>query len=119
MIQLSFDCNNLLLKGVHMIIELNSENFDQETRHGLKLVEFYTTWCSYCTKQRIELQELEDSDIKIGIVDAEESPEIAEKYEIEGYPTFVLLKDGEKITEFAGFHKKDQLLNRLMDYLKV
>ncbi len=102
-----------------MIIELNTDNFDQEAMHGLKLVEFYTTWCSYCKKQRIELQELEDSDIKIGIVDAEESPEIAQKYEVEGFPTFVLLKDGEKITEFVGFHKKHQLLDKLMDYLKV
>ena len=38
-----------------MLVELNEENFDNETKNGLKLVEFYTTWCSYCKKQRIEL----------------------------------------------------------------
>ena len=100
-----------------MLVELNSENFDNEVGTGLKLVEFYTTWCSYCTKQRIELEELKDSDMWIGIVDCEESPKIAQKYRIKGFPTFVLLKDGEKIAEFAGFHQKAQLLNKLMKYI--
>lgn len=101
-----------------MIIELNAENFDAETQHGLKLVEFYTTWCMYCKNQRIELEELKVSDMWIGIVDADECPEIAIKYGVKGFPTFVLLKDGEKIGEFAGFHQKAQLLNRLMSYIK-
>lgn len=100
-----------------MLVELNEENFDSETKNGLKLVEFYTTWCSYCKNQRIELIELEDSDMWIGLVDCEESPQIAQKFGIKGFPTFVLLKNGEKIAEFAGFHTKAQLLNKLMNYL--
>ena len=100
-----------------MLIDLNTENFDKETKNGLKLVEFYTTWCTYCRNQRIELQELEDSDIWIGLVDADESPEIPQKFGVKGFPTFVLLKNGEKIAEFVGFHQKAQLLNRLMDYI--
>ena len=98
-----------------MIIELNESNFEQEALHGLKLIEFYTTWCSFCMKQRIELSDLEDSDIRIGIVDAEESPNIALKYGVKAYPTFVLLKNGEKSAQFEGFHKKSQLLNKLMN----
>jgi len=101
-----------------MIVELNAENFESETQHGLKLVEFYTTWCMYCRNQRIELEELKDSDMWIGIVDADECPEIAIKYGIKGFPTFILLKDGEKIGEFSGFHQKAQLLNKLMAYIK-
>lgn len=104
-------------KGVFMIIELDESNFDNETKNGLKLIEFYTTWCSYCMKQRIELEELKDSDMWIGIVDCEESPKIAQKYGVKGFPTFILLKDGEKIAEFAGFHPKAQLLNKLMKYI--
>ena len=98
-----------------MIIELNESNFDQEALHGLKLIEFYTTWCSFCMKQRIELAELEDSDVRIGIVDAEESPAIAQKYGVRAYPTFILLKNGEKIAHFEGFHTKSQLLNKVMN----
>lgn len=100
-----------------MIIELNEDNFEQETKQGLKLIEFYATWCVYCKKQRIELQEFENSDIRIGIVDGDESPNITKKYNIDSYPTFVLLKDGEKIAKFSGFHNKSQLLNKLMQYI--
>ena len=101
-----------------MIVELDEQNFEENTKNGLKLVEFYTTWCMYCKKQRIELEELKDSDMWIGIVDGEESPNLARKFGIKGFPTFVLLKDGEQIAEFVGFHEKSQLLNRLMTYLK-
>ena len=100
-----------------MLIELNNENFDKETANGLKLVEFYTTWCTYCRNQRIELSELEDSDMWIGLVDCDESPTIAQKFGIKGFPTFILLKNGEKIAGFSGFHNKSQLLNKLMSYI--
>ena len=100
-----------------MIVELNEKNFDKEAMHGLKLVEFYTTWCMYCKRQRIELIDLENSDIWIGIVDAEESPNIARRYQIEGFPTFVLLKDGKKISEFVGFHEKNQLIAKATKFL--
>ncbi len=98
-----------------MIIELNEQNFEKEALHGLKLIEFYTTWCSFCKKQRIELIDLENSDAWVGIVDAEESPHLAMKYDIKAYPTFILLKNGEKVAQFEGFHKKSELLNKVLN----
>lgn len=98
-----------------MIVELNEENFDKEALHGLRLIEFYATWCVYCKRQRIEMIDLEESDVWIGIVDGDESPNLIQKYRIDGYPTFVLLKDGEEVARFAGFHDKSQLLARLTD----
>ncbi|MBO6257152.1 thioredoxin family protein [bacterium] len=100
-----------------MIIELNEKNFDKEIETGLKVVEFYATWCSYCMKQRMELQEFEKSQIRIGIIDGDESPDIISRYKISGYPTFIIFKDGNKIDEFSGFHTKSELLNRLMKYV--
>ena len=111
------DYNSNIKERRNMLVELNSENFEQETQSGLKLVEFYTTWCGYCRNQRIELQDFEQSKIWIGLVDADESPEIAQKYNITGYPTFILLKDGKQTAEISGFHSKEQLLNNLMAYL--
>jgi len=100
-----------------MIIELDESNFDEEIKHGLRLVEFYATWCIYCKKQRIELENFADSDMWIGIVDGDESPSIIKRYGIESYPSFVLFKDGKKTAQFSGFHKKEQLLNKLMQII--
>ena len=100
-----------------MLVELDNKNFEQNTQKGLKLIEFYTTWCTFCRNQRIELEELKDSDMWIGLVDAQENPDLAQRYDIDGFPTFILLKDGKKIAEFIGFHKKAQLLDKLMKYI--
>lgn len=101
-----------------MIVELNEQNFDENTKYGLKLIEFYTTWCTYCKNQRIELEDFKDSEMWVGIVDAEESPNIAKRFNINGYPTFILLKNGEKIAEFVGFHPKSLLLEKLMEQIQ-
>ena len=100
-----------------MIVELNEDNFEKEAMQGLKVIEFYTTWCGYCRNQRIELENFENSPIWIGIVDAEESPNLARRFEIKGYPTFIILKNGVKVGEFSGLHDKSQLLAKLMSYI--
>lgn len=100
-----------------MITELDETNFDKEIKQGLRLVEFYATWCIYCKKQRIELQNFENAPMWIGIVDGDESPNIIRKYKIESYPSFILFKDGNKLAQFSGFHTKEQLLKKLMQIL--
>ena len=49
-----------------MIKELNENNFNENTKNGLKLVEFYAAWCGYCQKQRPILNELSENNIWIG-----------------------------------------------------
>lgn len=101
-----------------MIVELDESNYYIETARGLKLIEFYTTWCMYCKRQRIEFEDLDESDIWIGIIDADESPNLVKQFRIEGYPSFVLLKDGIEVVKFSGFHTKQQLFSKLMNYIK-
>lgn len=100
-----------------MIVELNEKNFEENTKSGLKLVEFFATWCGYCQKQRPILEELSKNNIWIGTVDVDKNPEIVKNYNITGFPTFVLFKDGKVLSTLPGFHEKSQLLARLMDNL--
>ena len=98
-----------------MITELNNNNFETETKSGLKLVLFSATWCGYCQKQKAVLNELKD--IWFGEVDADKSPEITEKFGIMSFPTFVLFNQGKGIAKFSGLHSKSELLNQLMKYI--
>ena len=52
-----------------MLKTLTKENFNEEIKTGLKFVEFYAPWCSYCRKQEEVLKELDK--IYIGQVDTE------------------------------------------------
>lgn len=98
-----------------MLTELNSENFTEQTQKGVKLIEFHTTWCGYCKKQQPELEEM--GKVWIGQVDADSAPMIAAKYNINSFPTFLILKDGEEVERFSGMRKKEDLMARIMKHL--
>lgn len=100
-----------------MIVELNSENFTKETSNGLKLVEFYTTWCKFCNNQKPILEELNENGTWIGRLDCDKFPNIAQKYGISGFPSFILFKNGVASAQFAGFHTKSQMLDKLTNQL--
>ena len=100
-----------------MIKELNENNFEENIKSGLKLVEFYATWCGYCQKQRPILKELSENNIWIGTVDSDKNPNLVKKYGVSGYPTFILFKEGKVIATLSGYHEKSQLLSRLMEHL--
>lgn len=100
-----------------MITELNEQNFDENTKSGLKLVEFFAPWCGFCKKQQPILEELTQHNIWIGAVNADQNPALVSKYGIQGFPTFLLFKGGKVIAALTGYHEKSQLLSKLMDHL--
>ena len=98
-----------------MLIELNKENFDEKTKTGVKIIEFYTTWCGYCKKQQEELDQMDK--VWIGQVEADDNSEIAAKFNINSFPTFVILKNGQEIERIIGMRKKEYLLSAIMKHL--
>ena len=100
-----------------MIVELNEKNFNENIKNGLKLVEFYASWCGYCKKQRPILDELSANNIWIGLVDVDRNPNLGERFGISGFPSFLLFKEGKIIAALSGYHEKSQLLSRLMEHL--
>ncbi len=100
-----------------MLVELNQDNFQKETSSGLKLVDFYTTWCKYCKNQESVLEDLSNNGIWIGKLDCDKHPELAHEQGVTGFPSFVLFKNGRKEAQFAGYHSKSELLNKLTSYL--
>ena len=100
-----------------MFKELDYDNFENETSIGLKLVDFYTTWCGYCKKQQEVLDELSKNGFWIGKLNCDKYSKIAEKYNVSGYPSFILFKNGKIAAQFAGYHTKSQLLNKLTSHL--
>ena len=69
-----------------MLTELNKDNFNEQTKTGVKLIEFYTDWCGYCKKQQPELEEM--GKVWIGQINADNSPEVAARFNINSFPSF-------------------------------
>ena len=99
-----------------MITELNDKNFDETVSKGLKLVEFYASWCGFCVKQNIILEDMKE--ITVYKINGDNFPVITNRYGIKSYPSFVIFKDGKPVNIFSGLHTKFELMNILMQFMK-
>ena len=97
------------------MLELNEENFEQETNTGIVLVDFYTTWCGPCKLMLPVLQQITDA--KVVKVNVSENGQLAVKHNIMLIPTFLLMKDGKISDRFSGLVKKEYIQTKI-DALK-
>jgi len=81
------------------------------------LVDFYTDWCGWCKKLDAETygNETVAALLNEGFVclkvDAEEHVDLAEEYNVVGYPTILFLSpDGEEIGRIVGYEPPDKFL---------
>lgn len=100
-----------------MLQELNTQNFDEAIKTGIKFVTFSADWCGFCQKQKPILKEIANENIWIGEVNPDKNPELVQRYGINAFPAFLLFKDGKLIANFAGYQTKYELLNTLLSYL--
>ena len=101
-----------------MLEEINQNNFEEKTKDGIKFVALTTDWCGYCQKQKPILKDIAEKDIWIGEINGDKNPNIVRKFNINGFPAFLLFKDGTLVAKFEGYRDKYNLLNTLLEYLK-
>lgn len=92
---------------------VTDKTFEEETKDGLVLVDFWATWCGPCRMQSPILEqlseELDEDELKIVKLDVDENPATAQKFGIMSIPTLLFKKDGQVVKQVAGVHTKDQL----------
>ena len=89
------------------MLNLTKSNFDSTIANGKVLIDFYTDWCGFCKIVSPVLEELSikyAGSIIVAKVDADAEREIAYRYNINGYPTILLLEDGKEISRKSGAH---------------
>ncbi|KFE41913.1 MULTISPECIES: thioredoxin [Staphylococcus] len=102
------------------LIEVNDSNFNEQINSGVKLVDFWATWCGPCKMIAPVLEDLaNDYDGKADILklDVDQNQATAAKYEVMSIPTLIVFKDGEPVDKVVGFQPKENLAQVLDKHL--
>lgn len=92
-------------------------NFENEVLNSdvPVLVDFWATWCMPCKMLAPTIEELakEENGYKVGKVDIDKDPELAQRYRIMSIPTVLVFKDGKVASTSVGLQPKAKLLSLL------
>lgn len=94
------------------IIEVKDSNFDEQIQSGVKLVDFWATWCGPCKMIAPVLEDLAvDYEGKVDILklDVDQNQATAAKFEVMSIPTLIVFKDGQPVDKVVGFQPKENL----------
>lgn len=99
------------------MLELNNEDFNEEIKDKLVLVDFYAAWCGPCRMMHPIIEEVaKEENIKVIKVDVDKHDELARNYGIMSIPTIILFQNGNLVEKNIGFIPKEQLLTMIKNY---
>jgi thioredoxin 1 len=103
--------------------EMTLENFQKKVANPNKmvLVYFHASWCVPCIRLKPEIASLEVETkeyCEVLKLDADDNGKIAEYFEINTLPFFVLYKNGKKVWENTGYVSKTTLQAKIEAFRK-
>ena len=108
--------NTPLVNDHEKILTLTDQNFQQQTKNKLVLVDFWASWCAPCRMMAPVLNEVAaelSGNSRVGKVDIEKYQPLAQKFRVRSIPTLILFKNGTEINRFVGIKSKDFLLKEM------
>ncbi|MBE5888049.1 MAG: thioredoxin [Lachnospiraceae bacterium] len=98
-------------------MKFNTESFEKEVLNGtgIAMVDFYADWCGPCKMLAPTIEEIasDRTDILVGKINVDETPDLAAKYGVMSIPTVIVFKDGVEVARSVGFKSKPELLGML------
>lgn len=113
-------CNALYSKGSKVVQVSADKEFKQEVLQygGVAVVEFYAPWCGHCKNLAPEFDKaasILNGVVKLVAVDADAAKSLAQKYQVQGYPTLkVFAADKKSPTDYQGGRTADGIVSEAM-----
>ena len=95
-----------------IVPELTNGEFENFSKEGIVLIDFFAEWCMPCMMMSPIIEDLNEEfegKVNIGKINIDDNPEISERFQVNSIPTFVLLKEGKEIERLNGALSQDEL----------
>ncbi len=103
-----------------MLKEVDTNEFNELCGEGVVLADFFSTTCGPCKMLSFVLNDVEKvlgEKVNILKVDFDKNKELTEKFEVKGYPTLILFKDGVEVKRMQGLQQKPAIIKAIEEQL--
>ncbi|HET6879269.1 MAG TPA: thioredoxin [Pirellulales bacterium] len=105
------------------VTEFTDDNFQTDVLNSQEpvLVDFWAPWCGPCRMIAPLVEELASEyagSVKVGKLNIDDSPQMAQKFSVSSIPTLMVFKGGQPVETFVGVQPKNRL-QRALDAVKV
>jgi thioredoxin 2 len=103
------------------IVDGDAQNFDAAIDAAMPvLIDFWADWCAPCRMVSPIVERLgreHAGRLKVVKLDTESAPQIAARYDVQGIPLLVVVRDGREVDRLVGAHPEPQLRQWLGQHL--
>eukprot|EP00536_Pseudo-nitzschia_multiseries_P007072 jgi/Psemu1/304567/fgenesh1_kg.160_\ len=111
----SFSVTGLVQPGA--VTELTGDQLDLEMtrKESLILVDIFATWCGPCRvilpQLQVAAKKMVDDKVRVVKIDADKHSSWVGRYQVEGLPTMLLIKEGRVVDRLEGAYMTNEIVN--------
>lgn len=80
---------------------------------GTVIIDFWAPWCGPCVAVAPELEKLAEEGFSVVKINVDESPDLAQQFDVMSIPTLILLQDGEAVRRAVGAMNAESIKQKL------